>query len=109
MNYVTLWPLGGLNSVSAPGTRHPIASEMGGLLAGLLLAPALAVLALSVGLSACHTKEERAAEKKAPEQAVVAPDGSIHLTPEQVQANGLKTAAVVEQEVAATLNALPAA
>ena len=70
------------------------------------LSRVLLLCMLSVSFSACHSKAERTPEKEASEQAVAAPDGSIRLTPEQVQANGLKTAVVVEQEVAATLAAV---
>jgi cobalt-zinc-cadmium efflux system membrane fusion protein len=61
---------------------------------------------MNMGAAACRSTPEREPEKEAPTQPVVAPDGSIHLTPEQVQAIGLKTTEVFEQEAPATLTAV---
>ena len=61
----------------------------------------LLLCVLMVNFIACHSKAEGEPEKDAPTHSVAAPDGSIRLTSEQILANGLKTAAVVEREVAA--------
>ncbi len=61
---------------------------------------------LSVLFVACESASEREREAGSSVQtkSVVAPDGSIHLTPEQVQANKIQTAEVVEQELASTVS-----
>ena len=69
----------------------------------------LAMLILLWSLStACKTETER--EPKAgpstQPRSPVASDGSIHLTPEQVQANGLQTETVLIQKLAPTLAAI---
>jgi Zn-dependent protease len=51
IDHVTVWPLGGLNSVVTPRTRHPIAAESGGLLIGAILLPVLALAAMAAGCS----------------------------------------------------------
>src|SRR5262249_34784141 len=66
----------------------------------------LLLCVLSVNFIACRSKAAREPEKEAPTHSVAALDGSIRLTPEQIQATGLKTAAVVEHEVAARLTAM---
>jgi biotin carboxyl carrier protein len=63
-------------------------------------------LGLSVALGACRRGAEREQKQDAEAKPFVAPDGSIHLTPEQAQAIGLKTTAVLEQETPATLTAV---
>jgi cobalt-zinc-cadmium efflux system membrane fusion protein len=65
------------------------------------------VSALSLLFTACGSEAERAREAASTVQAksVVASDGSIHLTPEQVQENHIQTAAVSEQELASTISA----
>lgn len=63
-------------------------------------------LGLSVALGACRREAEREQKQDAEAKPFVAPDGSIHLTPEQAQAIGLKTTAVLEQETPATLTAV---
>lgn len=68
--------------------------------------PVILSLALVLSCAACRAKTERAPEPEPQTQPVVAPDGSIHLKPEQVQANGVQTVAVFEQEVATTLTAV---
>lgn len=64
------------------------------------------VSVLGVLLAACASEAEREREAGSAVQAktVVAPDGSIHLTPEQVQANHIQTVAAGEQELAATIS-----
>jgi cobalt-zinc-cadmium efflux system membrane fusion protein len=61
---------------------------------------------LSAFFAACGSDAEREASRKVKPKSVIAADGSIHLTPEQVQANGIQTAAAVEQQVTATITAL---
>src|SRR5262249_40102979 len=61
---------------------------------------------VSTIFSACHARPEHESSNEATEKAVVAHDGAIRLTPEQMRASGIKTVAVVEQEVAATLSAV---
>ncbi len=65
------------------------------------------VSALSLLLTACGSEKEREREAASTVQSktVVAPDGSIHLTPDQVQANGIQTTAVVEQELTPGISA----
>jgi cobalt-zinc-cadmium efflux system membrane fusion protein len=63
---------------------------------------------LSALLMACESEAEREREagRQVQVKTVVAPDGSIHLTPEQAQANGIQTTAVIEQDVAPTITAI---
>jgi hypothetical protein len=72
-----------------------------------VLSVALA-LGLSVALAACESAAERERERRpgAPAKTAAAPDGSVRLTPEQAQANGIQTAAVTAAEVAATITAI---
>src|SRR5262245_26569057 len=49
---VTMWPLGGLNTMATPSVGRPAACEAGGLLTSLVLAPVLAGAALAAGLDA---------------------------------------------------------
>jgi len=62
------------------------------------------VLALSAALIGCKREAERKPTQNA--EPVVAPDGSIRLTPEQVQAAGIQTVAVSAGEVAATTSVI---
>jgi membrane fusion protein, heavy metal efflux system len=62
------------------------------------------VLALSVALTGCKREVERKPTQNV--EPVAATDGSIRLTPEQVQASGLQTIAVRAGEVATTTNAI---
>jgi cobalt-zinc-cadmium efflux system membrane fusion protein len=65
------------------------------------------LLALSLLVTACKSERgEREAGSSVQTKSVVAPDGSIHLTSEQVQANKIQTAAVVERELASTISAI---
>ena len=66
------------------------------------------VLGLSILLAGCESASEREREgaQSVQTKSVVAPDGSIHLTPEQVQTNRIQTATVVEQELASTISAV---
>ena len=59
-------------------------------------------------LSACKSDAEREREQASSVKAktVVAPDGSIKLTAEQIKANGIQTAPVVEQEVTESITAI---
>src|SRR2546427_104218 len=65
------------------------------------------VSTLSVLLTACasEAERERGAASTVQAKTVVAPDGSIHLTPEQVQENLIQMVAVSEQEIASTISA----
>ena len=63
-------------------------------------------LGLSVALGSCRREAEREQKRDAEAKPSVAPNGSIHLTPGQAQAIGLKTTAVLEQETPATLTAV---
>ena len=49
IDHVTVWPLGGLNSVARASCPHPVAAEVGGLIVILLLVPILAAAALLTG------------------------------------------------------------
>jgi cobalt-zinc-cadmium efflux system membrane fusion protein len=71
----------------------------------LIIASLIGSLSFFAG---CGSKTEREEEEgsKAQAKSVVAPDGSIHLTPEQVQANKIQTTAVVERELASTISAI---
>lgn len=66
------------------------------------------VSALGLLLTACGSEAERKREAASAVQAktVVAPDGSIHLTPERVQANRIQTTAVIEQELTPSISAI---
>jgi hypothetical protein len=66
------------------------------------------VCGLSLTLVACESEAERERERARGVQAktVVAPDGSIKLTPEQIKANGLQTAPASEQEVTESITAI---
>ncbi len=55
-------------------------------------------------LSACESERER--ERGIQAKTVVAPDGSIRLTPEQIKASGIESAPVVEQEVTVSITAI---
>lgn len=68
----------------------------------------LLVLGPSILLAGCESASERAREgaQSVQTKSVVAPDGSIHLTPEQVQANRIQTAVVVEHELASTVSTI---
>jgi Zn-dependent protease len=49
---VTLWPLGGLNTVAGPESTRPVLAEAGGLLVNACLVPVLALCALLAGSGA---------------------------------------------------------
>jgi cobalt-zinc-cadmium efflux system membrane fusion protein len=57
---------------------------------------------LCAGLTACESEAEREREQRRQVQAKssVAPDGSIHLTAEQVRTNNIQTVAAAEENVA---------
>lgn len=63
---------------------------------------------LSLPFAGCESEAERQREasRSVPAKTVLSADGSIHLTPEQVQANGLRTVPVVEQQLAPTIPAI---
>jgi len=67
---------------------------------------ALLVLALTASQPGCASKEEREPTRGAQAKPTVAPDGSIRLMPEWAQANGIQTAAVIEQDLTATVTAI---
>jgi cobalt-zinc-cadmium efflux system membrane fusion protein len=62
-------------------------------------------LVLSVGLTACESDAERERERRRQVQvkSIAAPDGSIHLTAEQIRTNNIQTAPAVEQNIAPTI------
>lgn len=65
----------------------------------------LVISGLSVIIAGCASKKEEGSESRsAPAKSIVALDGSIHLTAEQVQANRIQTTAVIEQELAPTIS-----
>jgi RND family efflux transporter MFP subunit len=68
---------------------------------------ALFVLFLfSLLLNSCSSAPDPADQsERVQTKVVVAPDGSIHLKPEQIQANGIQTSEVTETDVAPSINA----
>lgn len=66
------------------------------------------IVFLCGSLASCKSDAERAREQASSvkPKTVVVPDGSIHLTPEQIKANGIQAAPVAEQELTATINAI---
>jgi hypothetical protein len=50
IGHVTVWPVGGLNSVATPDLPRPVLAEMGGLLINAALAPLLAAGAWASGM-----------------------------------------------------------
>jgi cobalt-zinc-cadmium efflux system membrane fusion protein len=65
------------------------------------------LLVLGLLVTACKSeKGEREAGSSVQTKSVLAPDGSIHLTLEQVQANKIQTTTVVERELASTISAI---
>ncbi|MBO0862162.1 MAG: efflux RND transporter periplasmic adaptor subunit [Chloracidobacterium sp.] len=84
-------------------SQVPVVAERQSFLPDPRLIGTLMLCILMVNFIACHSKAEGEPEKEATTHSAAAPDGSIRLTPEQIQANGLKTESVVEQEVAAKL------
>lgn len=68
----------------------------------------LLICLLSLPIAGCESEAERQREasRSVPSKIVLSADGSIHLTPEQVQANGLRTVPVVEQQMAPAISAI---
>jgi membrane fusion protein, heavy metal efflux system len=57
---------------------------------------------LCISLAACKSEVEREREQRQQVQpkSSVAPDGSVHLTPEQIKTNNIQTSVAVEKEIA---------
>lgn len=66
----------------------------------------ISLLTLSIASCESEAERQREASRSVPAKTVLSADGSIHLTPEQVQANGLRTVPVVEQQMAPTISAI---
>jgi len=64
------------------------------------------LLSLSIGGCESEAERQREANRSVQAKTVFSADGSIHLTGEQVQANGLRSAPVVEQLIAPTIKAI---
>ena len=66
------------------------------------------IILLTVVATGCESEAEREREKaeRVQTKSVLGPDGSIHLTTEQIQANGLQTTLVNEIDVAPRLTAI---
>jgi cobalt-zinc-cadmium efflux system membrane fusion protein len=67
----------------------------------------ICLLLVSIGLTACESEAEREREQRRQVQAKssVVPDGSIHLTSEQIRINNIQTAVAVERQIATTIAA----
>src|SRR5712691_7791713 len=65
------------------------------------------VLVLSIGLTSCESEAEREREQRRQVQAKApaTPDGSVHLSAEQIRINNIQTAAAVEEQIAPTITA----
>lgn len=63
---------------------------------------------LSLPIAGCESEAERQREanRSMPAKTGRSADGSIHLTPEQVQANGIQTVPVIEQQIAQAISAI---
>lgn len=68
----------------------------------------IVVLIAGLFTAACESAAEKAREaaSQVPPKTAVKPDGSIHLTPEQAQANKFQLAVVASQELTATITVL---
>ncbi len=63
---------------------------------------------LSLPMAGCESEAERQREasRSVTAKTVLSADGFIHLTPEQVQANGIQMVPVIEQQIAQALSAI---
>src|SRR6266704_2103489 len=63
---------------------------------------------LCAALTACESEAEREREARRQVQAktAVAPDGSIHLTAEQIRTNNIETVMAAEEDVAPSITAV---
>src|SRR5262245_29984946 len=63
---------------------------------------------LCIALGACKSEAERERESRQQVQAKsnVAPDGSVHLTSEQIKTNNIQTSPAVEEEIAPAVVAI---
>jgi cobalt-zinc-cadmium efflux system membrane fusion protein len=65
-----------------------------------------ALFLFSLLLNSCNSGPDTADQsERVQTKVVVAPDGSIHLKPEQIQANGIQTSEVTETDVTPSINA----
>jgi cobalt-zinc-cadmium efflux system membrane fusion protein len=64
------------------------------------------LVVLTLLLAACKSEAEREATRSLQMKNIPTPDGSIRLTASEVQANGLQTEAVIEQDLTLTLTAI---
>src|SRR5262249_35078912 len=64
------------------------------------------LFSFSLLLDGCSSAPDPAAQsERVKTKVVVAPDGSIHLKPEQIQANGIQISEVIESDVTPSINA----